>query len=63
MTWLNARDLLACSLWFLVGLSLWYSEVFGHKSINVALWVIYGASYLILIALLGWWNWDEIDEA
>lgn len=57
--WGKLRDILACVLWFGVGLALWYPEAFQHKPINVGLWVVYGLSYLILVGLLGWWNYDE----
>lgn len=61
--WQKTRDILACLLWFGVGLALWYPAAIQHKAVSVNLWIIYGASYLILIGLLMWWNWDyETDN-
>lgn len=58
----KARDISACLLWLGAGLVLWYSEAFQGKAVNVGLWVGYGASYLILVALLGWWNYEPDEE-
>lgn len=61
--WQQIRDILACLLWMIVGFTLWYPAAIQHKAVNLSLWIIYGSSYLLLIGLLMWWNWDEIDEA
>lgn len=55
----KARDLSACLLWLIAGLVLWHSEAFGGKRFSAGLWVGYGASYLILVILLSWWNYEE----